>query len=137
MLPPTTWRLSVRVARLAAALAVVVLAGCATQTPSDEEHAAHHSQAGPLEAKASQQMKTMQGMHQKMMAAKTPEERQALMAQHMKAMQGGMSMMCEMGGGMGASGTSGSTDMMKRCTELKDMTVQMMMERETPKATAK
>jgi len=126
-----------RVARLAAALAAIVLAGCATQKPSDEEHAAHHSQAGPLAAKASQQMKTMQGMHQKMMAAKTPEERQALMAEHMKAMQGGVSMMCEMGGGTGASGTSGSADMMKRCMEMKDMTMQMMMERETAKPPAK
>jgi len=126
-----------RVARLAAALAAIVLAGCATQKPSDEEHAAHHSQAGPLAAKASQQMKTMQGMHQKMMAAKTPEERQALMAEHMKAMQGGVSMMCEMGGGTGASGNSGSADMMKRCMEMKDMTMQMMMERETAKPPAK
>jgi hypothetical protein len=51
-------------------------------------------------------MKTMQEMHQKMMNAKTPAERQALMAEHMKAMQGGMAMMKEMHGmhGMGAAG---------------------------------
>ena len=51
-------------------------------------------------------MKAMQEMHQKMMGAKTPEERQALMAEHMKAMQGGMAMMKEMHGmpGMGAPG---------------------------------
>jgi len=50
-------------------------------------------------------MKTMQEMHQKMMNAKTPAERQALMADHMKAMQGGMAMMKEMHGmhGMGAA----------------------------------
>jgi hypothetical protein len=50
-------------------------------------------------------MKTMQEMHQKMMNAKTPAERQALMADHMKAMQGGMAMMKEMQGmhGMGAA----------------------------------
>ena len=128
-----------RVARLAAAVAAIMLAGagCATQKPSDEEHAAHHPQAGPPAAKVSQQMKTMEGMHQKMMAAKTPEERQALMAEHMKAMQGGVSMMCEMGGGTGASGTSVSADTMKRCMEMKDMTMQMMMERETPKPPAK
>ena len=35
-------------------------------------------------------MKAMQEMHQKMMYAKTVEERNALMADHMKAMQGGM-----------------------------------------------
>jgi hypothetical protein len=47
------------------------------------------------------QMKTMHDMHTKMMNAKTPEERQALMPDHMKAMQGGMGMMKGMPG-MGA-----------------------------------
>ena len=42
-------------------------------------------------------MKTMAEMHQKMMNAKTAEERQALMADHMKAMRGGMDMMKGMG----------------------------------------
>ena len=51
-------------------------------------------------------MKAMQEMHQKMMGAKTPAERQTLMAEHMKAMQGGMAMMKDMHGmqGMGAPG---------------------------------
>ena len=51
-------------------------------------------------------MKAMQDMHQKMLGAKSPEERQALMAGHMKAMQGGMAMMKDMQGmqGMGTSG---------------------------------
>ena len=40
-----------------------------------------------------QQMKTMQDMHQKMVAAKTPEERAALMKDHMRTMQDGMAMM--------------------------------------------
>ena len=42
--------------------------------------------------------------------AKTPADRQALMADHMKAMQGGMAMMKGMpgAGGMGAMGTMGS-----------------------------
>jgi cytochrome c556 len=35
----------------------------------------------------------MQDMRQKMAAAKTPEERQALMSEHMKAMHEGMGMM--------------------------------------------
>ena len=53
-------------------------------------------------------MKAMQEMHQKMMNAKTPAERQALMADHMKAMQGGMAMMQGMSpmGGMGAMGAA-------------------------------
>jgi hypothetical protein len=49
------------------------------------------------------QMKTMQEMHTKMANARTPEERQALMADHMKAMKGGMGMMKGMPG-MGAMG---------------------------------
>jgi hypothetical protein len=105
--------------------------------PSRWRPPSNRPQGGPPAAKVSQQMMMMQGMHQKMMAAKTPEERQALMAEHMKAMQGGVSMMCEMGGGTGASGTSVSADTMKRCMEMKDMTMQMMMERETPKPPAK
>jgi hypothetical protein len=58
-------------------------------------------------------MKAMQEMHQKMMNAGTPAERQALMADHMKAMQGGMAMMKEMqamhaGSGAGGMGMMGS-----------------------------
>ena len=50
----------------------------------------------------------MKDMHQKMMAAKSPAERQSLMADHMKAMQDGMAMMKEMHGGMGGmSGMAG------------------------------
>ena len=52
-------------------------------------------------------MKSMQEMHQKMMGAKTPAERQALMADHMRAMQGGMAMMKEMHGGMPDIGGTG------------------------------
>ena len=55
-------------------------------------------QVGKMDA----QMKTMQAMHDKMMAAKTPEERSKLMAEHMKTMQDGMAMMEGMSGsGMG------------------------------------
>ena len=43
-------------------------------------------------------MKAMDEMHQKMMAAKTPEEKKALMAEHMNTMQEGMKMMGMMGG---------------------------------------
>lgn len=44
------------------------------------------------------QMSAMQEMHDKMMASKTPEERSALMAEHMKTMQEGMGMMKGIGG---------------------------------------
>ena len=80
-------------------------------------------------------MKAMQDMHQKMKSAKTPAERQALMADHMKAMQGGMAMMKEMHGGM--SGMSGvgdgkamPADMAKRHQMMTDhmASMQMMMD---------
>jgi hypothetical protein len=118
---------------LLAAAAAITLAACATQAPSEHNHAAHATQGGQPAAKVDQQMKMMQDMHQKMMAAKTPEERAALMTEHMKSMQSGMSMMCEMGGGMGTSDASGAADTMKRCMEMKDMTMQMMMDREGAK----
>ncbi|MES2676382.1 MAG: hypothetical protein V4660_19240 [Pseudomonadota bacterium] len=38
-------------------------------------------------------MKAMHEMHEKMMSAKTPEERKAHMTEHMQTMQGGMAMM--------------------------------------------
>jgi hypothetical protein len=57
-------------------------------------------------------MKAMKDMHQKMMAAKTPAERLALMADHMNAMQGGMAMMKEMHGGrQGMGGMAGMAGM--------------------------
>ncbi len=39
------------------------------------------------------QIKRMQGMHEKMMTAKTPEERRALMGEHMKSMRDSMAML--------------------------------------------
>ncbi len=74
-----------------------------------DEHKAHHPAGSTLPAstqmkaaakptgagqmagmaKMDEHMKAMQAMHEKMMAAKTPEERQALMDEHMKLMQDG------------------------------------------------
>ena len=64
-------------------------------------------------AKMDAHMKTMQAMHEKMMNAKTPEERSQLMAEHMKTMQDGMAMMEGMSGaGMGGmKGMGGMGDM--------------------------
>ena len=85
-------------------------------------------------------MKAMQEMHQKMMNAKTPAERQALMADHMKAMQGGMAMMKEMHGMQGMGGPGGmagmagmsdgkgmSADMAKRHQMMTDHMAMMQM----------
>jgi hypothetical protein len=90
------------------------------------------------------QMKTMREMHDKMVNAKTPEERNALMAEHMKAMQGGMATMGMMGGagiggmaGMGAmqGGKPMAGDMnqrqqmMEKRMEMMHSMMQMMMDR--------
>ena len=53
------------------------------------------------------QTKSMQAMDEKMMAAKTPEERNSLMAEHMKSMQDGMKMM----DGMASPGMKGMSGM--------------------------
>ena len=114
--------------RVLAILAATTLAlpGCASMSAA--EHAAHHPGA-PTAQDADAQMQSMREMHEKMMAAKTPEEREKLMAEHMKAMQGGMRMMCQMGGGA----KDGGDAMMKRCMDMKDMAERMMMDREAPK----
>ena len=83
--------------------------GIAFSSKSDE-HAAHHPDAGPGPSMPAmrERMKAMREMHDRMMNARTPVERQALKADHMKAMQGGMDMMKGMGSGMGSG-----MDMMK------------------------
>ena len=101
---------------------------------------ASSDQMGKMEA----QMKTMQGMHEKMMNAKTPEERSKLMAEHMKAMQDGMAMMGGMSsagmgdmkgmqGMQGAPGMSGDMgarqQMMEKRMEMMQTMMKMMMDR--------
>lgn len=90
------------------------------------------------------QMKAMQQMHEQMMAAKTPDERNALMAEHMKLMQSGMNMMGSMGsmGGMGSMGSMGAgatagnpadmaarQGMLEQRMDMMQSMMQMMMDR--------
>jgi len=140
-----------------AASAAVTLAVCSSFPGSaakpDEAHETHHPAADAAPrvdpARFDQQMKTMQEMHQKMMAAKTPAERAALMKDHMKAMQDGMAMMGQMGGGPAMMGQMGAgmpgmpmqgagmssmpggmhEDMMQRMAMMQ-MMMQMMVDRE-------
>ena len=99
--------------RTLAALSVAALLGaCANPGPMNAASPAAGTSPMAMGASGSMlapgaRMKEMQEMHQKMANASTPAERQALMADHMKAMQGGMAMMKEMhaingAGGMGA-----------------------------------
>jgi hypothetical protein len=81
------------------------------------------------------QMKAMQQMHEKMVAAKTPAERNALMAEQMKLMQNGMNMMGGMGG-MGAGTAPGKPadmtarqGMLEQRMDMMQSMMQMMMDR--------
>ena len=141
-----------------AVAAVLSTVAVAQSAKSDQEHAAHHppgasaaapssrapSKATPKSAaKASAQtrtqlntkMKSMQEMHDKMMAAKTPEERQALMGDHIKTMQDGMAALGQMKGAVGG-GMSSSSDMMNHRMDMLEMMVQMMMDRESARTPA-
>ena len=96
-------------------------------------------------AKMDQHMKAMQAMHEKTASAKMPEDRQALMAEHMKMMQDGMAMMKEMGGMSGMSGMQSGKGMSGNMTERQQMMekrmdmmqsmMQMMMDHMPPAPT--
>jgi len=96
-----------------------------------------------------QQMQAMQAMHDKMMNAKSMDERRGMLDEQMKSMQSGMAMMDQMGmgapaassasapGGMGMGGGMGMSSggmpaqhasMMKRM-EMMQMMMRMMMDR--------
>ena len=86
------------------------------------------------------QMKAMQAMHDKMLAAKTPEERNALMAEQMKLMQSGMGMMGRMGPGAmaGKPGDMAARQgMMEQRMDMMQSMMQMTMDRTAPTPTTK
>ncbi len=141
--------------KLATSLSVAIafaITGAQTWAATPAEHDAHHpagatsaptAKTMPSKSKLAMagmdsQMKSMQEMHNKMMAAKTPEERYALMAEHMKTMQDGMTMMSGMSPG-GMSGMSGMPkdmaarhQMMEKHMEMMHSMMQMMMDRLPP-----
>jgi len=137
---------------LTVALATAALTSWAQTTPEQAQHQAHVLATEQLSAPTSDlatpgsagkmaamdsKMKTMQEMHQKMMNAKTPEEKKALMAEHMKTMQDGMAMMSMMGGA-GMGGMQGQKpmpgnmkqrqQMMEKRMEMMEAMMQMMMD---------
>ena len=128
------------VRHLTLSLALVAV-GATSWAAQHDQHKGHHP-AGSAAAPASKstsgkttpemaqmdnQMKAMREMHDKMMAAKTPAERDALMAEHMKTMKEGMGGM----GGMADTQAKGTpADMTQRQTVMEqrmDM-MQSMME---------
>ncbi len=122
---------------LAIALATAgTLIACNTAPAMPMGSAQANSMATPDQmARMDAQMKTMQGMHEKMMSAKTPQERSQLMAEHMKTMQDGMAMMDGMSGaGMGGmTGEMGAHhQMMAKRMEMMQTMMKMMMDRMPP-----
>jgi hypothetical protein len=77
---------------------------------------------------------SMRQMHEKMMAAKTPEERSSLMKSHMALMKDGMAMMGQLRDDKSGPGTGGSMsmspEMMGRRMDMMEMMMQMMVDRE-------
>ena len=134
----------VRPLSLALALFAVGVSGWAAQ---HDPHKAHHpagsasaaapksmpGKTAPAMAPMANQMKAMQEMHDKMMGAKTPEERNALMAEHMQTMQEGMGMMKGMGGMTGPkSPPSNMTErqtMMEQRMDMMQTMMEMMIDR--------
>ena len=115
------------------------LIACNTAPPMPVAMAAKPAAAPPDHvAHMDTQIKSMQAMHEKMMAAKTPEERNSLMAEHMKSMQDGMKMMEGMAkpgmagmkgmGGMSAEMSAHHAMMEKRMMMMQTM-MKMMMDR--------
>ena len=142
---------------LTIALATAALTSWAQTTPEQAQHQAHVLATEQLSAPTSDlaappggagkmaamdnKMKTMQEMHEKMMNAKTPEEKKALMAEHMKTMQDGMAMMSMMGGA-GMGGMQGQKpmpgnmkqrqQMLEKRMEMMETMMQMMMDGMAP-----
>lgn len=116
--------------------AASLLAACTTAPTMPMDHASMMAMHSPEQmAKMDTHMQAMHEMHQKMMAAKTPEERNALMAAHMKTMQDGMAMMKEMPM-QGMRGMPGmTTDMaarhqtMEKQMQMMQSMMEMMMDR--------
>ena len=134
---------------LALALAAVGASTWAAQHDQQQGHypagaasaPASNSMSGkfrPDLARMDTQMKAMRQMHDQMMAAKTPEERNALMAEHMKTMQEGMTMMdgTSPGGRAGMKGDMAAHHQtMEKRMEMMQTMMQMMMDRLPPSAT--
>jgi hypothetical protein len=130
--------------RIAISIVMCCATGLAAAQANPQDHAAHHPEAaaaapGPYE----RQMQSMQDMHKRMQAAKTPAEKEALMAEHMKLMQSSMDMMSRMGregaapmpmegmGGMGGmGGMMARHAAMERRMAMMEQMMQMMVDRE-------
>ena len=134
----TTFRF-IPVALLISVASMLVACNTAPTTPTTMAMAASPGTPPPDHlAHLETQTKAMQAMHERMMAAKTPEERNSMMAEHMKSMQDGMKMMEGMAkpgmagmhgmGGMSPEMNAHHAMMEKRMAMMQTM-MKMMMDR--------
>lgn len=94
----------------------------------DHAHAASTTPPAPTPSNPSAAMQHMQLMHDKWMAAKTPAERKAVMAEHMRAMEDAMVAINHMTHGDGHDAKS--PDSMQQHMAMMTMMMQMMVDRE-------
>ena len=99
-------------------------ASAATSAPATSKPAGR-----PDMAMMDKHMKAMQAMHEKMASVKTPAERQALMAEHMKLMHEGMSMMGGMAPGKAPANAAERQQLMEKRMDMMQSMMQMMMDR--------
>ena len=110
--------------------AASLLTACTSAPTMPMGTAAAAGMANPDQmARMDAQMKTMRDMQEKMMAAKTPEERNAMMAAHMTAMKDGMAMMKGMQGMQGGTASPQQMMMMEKRMEMMQTMMEMMMGR--------
>ena len=86
------------------------------------------TQPGAMMGQMDQRMKAMQELHQQMLSATTPEERQKLMEEGRKELQQGMTMMQPMmqGGGMMGGGPRGKAPSVGTQMQLMNKRMDMM-----------
>jgi hypothetical protein len=123
---------------IAAGAAVLLAAGM----PLAQNMKAPASNPNPIAAQPGQSMtmggqmgqmdehiKTMQALHDKMTSATSPEERQRVMDEQRKEMQGGMAMMAPMMQGGGMTGGMGGGTMSQKGKPADAAQMQMMQKR--------
>ena len=106
-----------------AVLAMALVSACAGQPNGNPQHLSA-ARPGQMDAP----LRAMTEAHGKMMSAKTPEERKALMAEHHKAMREGMAAMHDSMGMMKPGAPCMDTEAMKKHQAMMQMMMQMMAE---------
>jgi|GEM_PF-6574617 len=88
----------------------------------------------PSAATVEQQMSAMRAMHERMVHAKTAQQRQALMAEHMQTIRDGMASMSSM---MAAPNSDSTPQAQHQQMAMMQMMMQMMQDRMAPPSAAK